>query len=96
MPATRPMITLATLAGLGLPLTAVAQQTQFVSDVASFSSGLRSMWDSGGGFQYDFNEDYTVGASTGSLQIDPGPVSNSGVTVDTSSRSRRPVRSASV
>ncbi|MCA9278609.1 MAG: hypothetical protein R3B58_03430 [Phycisphaerales bacterium] len=58
-------------------------QTQVSSTNALFITSQQSMWASGTGFVYDFAEDYTYGISTGSLTVDPAPVSASGVTVDT-------------
>ncbi|MEQ8315917.1 MAG: hypothetical protein RIE77_08575 [Phycisphaerales bacterium] len=75
----RPLATAISL--LAVAGTAVAQQTSRTT--ARFTSIEQSMWASGGGFVYDFAQDYTVGAETGSLPINPPPVSASGVTVDT-------------
>lgn len=71
---------LASLAGLA---SATQAQEQVVETRAMFASAGQSMWASGSSFVYDWGRDFTVGADTGSLEINPPPVSGSGVTVDT-------------
>lgn len=66
-----------------LAVAGAVQAQQTSRTTARFTSIEQSMWASGAGFVYDFAQDYTVGAETGSLGINPGPVSGSGVTVDT-------------
>ncbi|MFI4915252.1 MAG: hypothetical protein ACIAS6_01945 [Phycisphaerales bacterium JB060] len=66
-----------------LTMAGLAHGQQVLRTEASFASVEQSMWASGAGFVYDFNRDYVVSPSTGSLPINPGPVSASGVTVDT-------------
>ncbi len=66
-----------------LAVAGIAHAQQTSRTTARFTSIEQSMWASGGGFVYDFAQDYTVGAETGSLTVNPGPVSGSGVTVDT-------------
>ncbi len=79
VPTTAALLT--ALAGL-LPAAALAQE-QTIETRAMFAASGRSMWASGTSFVYDYGRDFTVGVNTGSMEINPAPVSASGVTVDT-------------
>jgi len=70
------------LAFLGLASHAEAQQEISYPGLA-FSSSDQSMWSTGDGFVFSYDRRFTEPANTGSQQVNPGPVSGSGVTVDT-------------
>ena len=72
----------AVLACLACGAQAVAQQ-RISYDGLPFSASDQSMWSSGAGFVFDYEERFTEPANTGSQGVNPGPVSGSGVTVDT-------------
>lgn len=58
-------------------------QREVSYDGLAFSTSDQSMWSTGDGFVFDYEERFTESANTGSLPVNPGPVSRSGVTVDT-------------
>jgi hypothetical protein len=56
----------------------------YANEQLSFQTKEQSMWSSGDGFVFDWSKEFlTPQISTGSVWIDPGPITNSGVTVDT-------------
>ena len=67
---------------MGCPSHARAQQEVSYRGL-SFSTSEQSMWKTGDGFVFDYEERFTESANTGSLPVNPGPVRSSGVTVDT-------------
>lgn len=71
------------VAGGMLSIPALAGAAELFNSSVSFSTQGQSMWGSGNAFIFDYRKPFlSPSFSTGSLFVNPGPISANGVTVD--------------